>query len=376
MDTHSRPSKRSAVPPPFYLTHPSTAVYCRTCGRITKTPGGSVPISAASSGKSGKAQGSKGGKRKTTAKVDEKEKDAPVQVDNIYCSTRCRHRKPGPVDRGIEEAFERLLAGELPMPLPSGEDTEAGLGVEKEVAEQALQKLKTQRRPKGDDRFVVTCSLVEELLFGPRKDPEKRFGRRKDRASRALGGNEREWRSVDMESSSDSDSEDEDEQDKEREDGLTAESGGAETTDGVDIPDIISLSTTNSIPPRIRPPQLQSDVNGSIGGEKGWAERKEETADELAKRREGQRKAGEKEMVRRAARRCCVFGVVVDGKVEVNRKKGPGRGKKGVEDEINDGQKEMEGGKEKKRFCEAVMNGSVVEPSFAKGDWAVRWRED
>jgi hypothetical protein len=29
----------------------------------------------------------------------------------------------------------------------------------------------------------------------------------------------------------------------------------------------------------------------------------------------------------------------------------------------------------KRKMCEAVMNGSVVEPSFAKGDWAVRWRE-
>ncbi|KAI8611572.1 hypothetical protein BC830DRAFT_1068696 [Chytriomyces sp. MP71] len=27
------------------------------------------------------------------------------------------------------------------------------------------------------------------------------------------------------------------------------------------------------------------------------------------------------------------------------------------------------------RFCEAVTEGRVVEPSFAKGDWGVRWRE-
>jgi hypothetical protein len=28
-----------------------------------------------------------------------------------------------------------------------------------------------------------------------------------------------------------------------------------------------------------------------------------------------------------------------------------------------------------KRKCEAVMSGAVVEASFAKGEWAIRWRE-
>jgi hypothetical protein len=29
-----------------------------------------------------------------------------------------------------------------------------------------------------------------------------------------------------------------------------------------------------------------------------------------------------------------------------------------------------------RRKCEAVMSGQVVEPSFAKGDWSVRWRDE
>lgn len=95
---------------------------------------------------------------------------------------------------------------------------------------------------------------------------------------------------------------------------------------------------------KIRPPQHQNDVNGSVGGEKGWAERTHETAEQLAKRREGQRRAEEREMVRKAARRGCAFGFAVDGQ-------------------------------EGKRKCEAVMKGSVVEASFAKGEWGVRWRE-
>lgn len=61
----------------------------------------------------------------------------------------------------------------------------------------------------------------------------------------------------------------------------------------------------------IRPRQTASEVNGSIGGEKGWAERKEETAEELEKRRAGQQRAEEREMVRRAARRACAFGLRV-----------------------------------------------------------------
>ncbi|CCF41471.1 hypothetical protein CH063_11737 [Colletotrichum higginsianum] len=63
------------------------------------------------------------------------------------------------------------------------------------------------------------------------------------------------------------------------------------------------------------------------------------------KRAEGQRRAHEREMVRCAARRGVVFGFLVDGRDE-------------------------------RRKCEAVMQGKVVEPSYAKGDWAVRWRED
>jgi hypothetical protein len=30
---------------------------------------------------------------------------------------------------------------------------------------------------------------------------------------------------------------------------------------------------------------------------------------------------------------------------------------------------------DEKRKCEAVMKGAVVEASFAKGEWGIRWRE-
>ncbi len=75
----------------------------------------------------------------------------------------------------------------------------------------------------------------------------------------------------------------------------------------------------------------------------------------LEKRRIGQRKANEKEMVKCAARRGVVFGFSVDGEgLEVSA----GGVRAG-----------------ERRMCEAVVNGKVVEPSFAKGDWGIRWRE-
>lgn len=57
----------------------------------------------------------------------------------------------------------------------------------------------------------------------------------------------------------------------------------------------------------------------------------------------GMQKAKEREMVRRAARRGVAFGF------------------------------EMEEGK--RRSVEAVQWGRVVESSFAKGEWGIRWRE-
>jgi hypothetical protein len=123
----------------------------------------------------------------------------------------------------------------------------------------------------------------------------------------------------------------------------------------------------------IRPPQRASDVNGSIGGEKGWAERKDETAEELEKRTAGQRRAEEREMVRRAARRACAFGLRVkalpdstgDGVPKSKRRK----------DRAQEVEKNEANASEQRRKCEAVMSGAVVEASFAKGDWAIRWRE-
>ena len=128
---------------------------------------------------------------------------------------------------------------------------------------------------------------------------------------------------------------------------------------------------------RVRPPQSQSEVNGSIGGEKGWAEKIVETPEMLQKRLDGQKRADERELVRCAARRLCAFGVVVDdpimgGEAKTKGAKGKGKGK-GKQKGGNDS--EDGGEQENRKKCEAIMSGSVVEASYAKGEWGIRWRE-
>lgn len=51
---------------------------------------------------------------------------------------------------------------------------------------------------RGDRRIVVTCDAIEEIVFRSRHDPSKTFGRRKNRASRAIGHDDKERGSVDM----------------------------------------------------------------------------------------------------------------------------------------------------------------------------------
>lgn len=240
-----------------------------------------------------------------------------------YCSAGCRSRKPGPIDRKIEQTIISLLNGE-----PDS-------GLEKTDAE--------SRTVKGDRRIMVTCDEIEEIVFGSRFDPDKVYGRRKNRASRVIGKSESEWKSVDMEDSTE-DSADEAEDENEEQ---------------------------HSLNPHVRPPQAKSDVNGSVGGERGWAEKTEESPEDLEKRREGQRRAEEREMVRRAARRAVVFGFLVDDpspSAESKTKKGRARAPEGG---VAITPKEQI-----RRKCEALMQGSLVEPSFAKGDWSIRWREN
>jgi hypothetical protein len=292
MDSWSRPNKSQAVPAPFYLTDVDTP-YCQTCGRVI---------------------GSRKSQKKTETEVK-------------YCSERCRRNKPKLKDREIEEKIVALLDGK--------DDS----GIENTAAQSRLVK--------GDRRFIISCDEIEEAVFGSRNDPNKVFGRRKNRATRAIGGNSGEWKSVDMED---------------------------ESSDDPEELQPVSDDGTPSAGTHVRPPQIESDVNFSVGGERGHQEKIEETPEALAKRVEGQKRAEEREMVRRAARRAVVFGFALHEVLpaeaveeESARKSKKAKSKKAASLDP----KPMAA----RRMCEALMNGTVVEPSFAKGNWSIRWRE-
>lgn len=274
-------------------------------------------------------------------------KPKPTSSAVKYCSDRCRARKPGSLDRAIERKIASLL------------DSEPDSGVEKTAA--------ATKAVKGDRRVMVTMSEIEELMFGSRFDPTKVYGRRKNRASRALGSKDDEWKSVDM-----MDREDTEEGTTDDEDSVT---GSADEVGGVPVHDGSAKIRKG---PLVRPPQIESEINGSIGGEKSMAERKDETAEALSKRQQGDKRADEREMVRRAARRAVVFGLIIEGAPPsaIEAPEVPSKGKKKrisrEDEEVVEAATPAEA---PRRKCEAIMQGQVVEPSFAKGDWSIRWRE-
>jgi hypothetical protein len=171
------------------------------------------------------------------------------------------------LDKRIESAIVALLNGE-----PDS-------GIEKTSSRSKYLK--------GDRRNVVACDEIEEIVFDSRHDPTMVFGRKKNRATRTLEQSEPEQTSIDMIAIPDS------------------------FSDHAELP-----STSETTRPRIRPPQTESEINGSIGGEKGWADRQDETPEQFAKRLEGQRRAEQREMVRRAARRGVVFGFIVPESIQ------------------------------------------------------------
>lgn len=367
MDSWSRPSKSQPTPPPLYLTSATPVPYCHSCGRVI-------------------------GQRKST------HNNHAGATEVKYCSARCRNNKPGPVDRRIERAFAALLDGRaheevkgefgetrddeekkqqeqsvVPKgkPFPNSrkghEDADAGSKAKKGAS-------KKKKHVKGDPRITVECSFVEDLLFPKHKDPEKVYGRRKNRKARGIVERPEDWRSVDMVDDPEPKISSttaaaagaavtpgapasQHRHDKTASDTLSESASEVESDSDSEDAGGIALETkppTTSEPAygfgsgKVRPPQDQSDVNGAIGGEKGRAERIEETDEMKLKRREGQRRADEREMVRKAARRLVAFGAPDDGN-------GDGDGER--------------------RKCEAVMKGAVVEGSFAKGEWGIRWRE-
>ncbi|KAK5446631.1 hypothetical protein LTS15_009563 [Exophiala xenobiotica] len=279
MDSWSRPGKRSAVPPPFYLTQ-ENAAYCQTCGR---------------------------------AMSSRKIQQAQTKVIK-YCSDGCRHHKPGPLDRKIEKTIVALL------------NAEPGSGIEETAAKSKFVK--------GDRRNIITMQEVEDLMFRPKPQPERNISPSRPAAETS--------------DVSDLDS-----------DNLPQAPPSEGSVGGL-------ASREGSLEPEVH------DAEDTLGEESVQSTKQTAAADELKKRQEGQRRADQREMVRRAARRLVVFGNAQEpredrGQSQVkSEKRSKGSNKTATE----------QPSVPVRRKGEAVMNGAVVEPSFAKGNWAIRWREE
>ncbi|KAK8017099.1 hypothetical protein PG993_015288 [Apiospora rasikravindrae] len=368
MDSWSRPAKSQATPAPYYLLPGGEATpYCHSCGRVI-------------------------GQRK---QQQDKEKAEVVK----YCSSRCRGRKPGKLDREIEGVFLRFLLGkekeEEEVKVDADAEGEDGTAAEK--PKQGSWNTKGNKhqhktkKVKGDARILVSCSMVEDEVFPHHRDQ----GDDGSEAEVDEDGHDRP--------DSSSGSHDQNEEDK-----ASSSSQQYHHPDPDLLHDPASYTDDLRPPlppnpqpqrnrrrrrprPHVRPqrhphppPQSVSEVNGSVGGEKGRAERTDESEEALRKRLAGQRRAREREMVRCAARRGVAFGFVVapqeDDGHHHDEDEGVGKAKKGGKKSAkkhHDGEADTKGEtKENRRLCEAVMAGKVVEPSFAKGDWSIRWREE
>jgi hypothetical protein len=261
----------------------------------------------------------------------------------------------------VEKALVALLEGhEPPPPVVKPTSTETGNDVAPVGSGDTKSKtIAKPQRKKGETRVLLPLSVLEEAVFGSRSDPERAFGRRKNRAFRGVR-EDGEWRSVDME---DDDSEDGDGTTYTKRPEPISTWEGAEDFDGEDL-------------------EIEGGVR--LAERRDWDEEEDgagaepETPELAARRRAGQKKAEEREFVRCVVRRAVVFGVEVEGWEEVGgngggAKKGKkGKGKRDADSEDEDVRSEAK----PRRKCEAVMSGQVVEPSFAKGDWSVRWRDE
>lgn len=221
-----------------------------------------------------------------------------------YCSDGCRKHRIGPLDKKIDRVILGVLSGDASV-LGDGHGEES---------------VNVGKVKKGDKRVLVGVDEIERIVF----------------AKKWAGG--------------DGDATKEGEEKEE----LTAD----EATDGSvghesDVEDGGGVKMVDD----------EDKVHSHDEGEKAANSQDEAPAD--TRRQEGQRRADEREKVRRAARRAVVFGFPVEvPDATPSKNKSKAKDKEAAPEETH------------MRKCEAVMSsGQVVEPSFAKGNWSIRWRE-
>lgn len=200
---------------------------------------------------------------------------------------------------------------------------------------------------KGDPRRLVLCSEVEHLVFNHLPDPNRVYGRQKNRPKRGTR-DEAEWKSVDME----------DRSAISRQDSIDGYSSDDDVGEVAGVPIRLSPMRDSSQKPEPNPTRPGNSPM-TITLETIPPPVSESVSAELEARRAGQQRAEERELIRQAARRGVAFGFIVQSRA--------------VDAQSREEQQSLASGERRK--CEAVQNGQVVEASFAKGEWGVRWRE-
>ncbi|KXL48031.1 hypothetical protein M433DRAFT_64658, partial [Acidomyces richmondensis BFW] len=288
-DFWCRPGKIQATHPPFYLTQSDQVPYCYTCGQVL------------------------GARRRHSS-------EANSTREVKYCSDKCKRREPSSTSMSGDGRIEATLVALL-------ERRTVSVNGDEEAAKTTRFKTK-----KGDPGIIVKLSQIEMAVFGGPSNPEKVYGRKKNRWPRFMpkGG-----KSMSLNV------------DEERPAPVFADRGDTAMADHRLSDNINDSDDGAGVPHHTRSRLSFSRVNLPIRGECGWAAKIEKTPEMLAKRREGQRRADEREHVRNAARQAIAFEIWTHC---------PPLGWR--------------------RMCEALMNGRVVESSFTKGDWEIRLKEE
>ncbi|KAI0996038.1 hypothetical protein K3495_g12143 [Podosphaera aphanis] len=334
-----RPSKHIKFPPPLYLSSPGTRIpYCHTCGRVNSP-------------------------RRSHQSADP---STPVK----FCSDRCRRSKPGPLDLQIEDAFVALLENQMEQYVSKYGEPE-GHGFDRNKLK--LDRLRADRRIKHHHRqpkSIVFCSEVEAMVFW------QRFHRETSSASGVAPGNHQEQDRIADRETTQASLAWECEDDKNLSIKCEIDPDCSDMLETRDYEtDYITDAEEKSIPSTGRNHETMAVAKSSV-------DKIDETDDLILKQRQGQRLAEEREMVRRAARRGVAFGFKIPdpedskadaGHLKKNRKR---QGK----DHSNDQERQIGTETPKNiKMCEAVVvatkSAVVVEASFAKGDWGVRWRK-
>ncbi|MCJ1309306.1 hypothetical protein MMC25_002965 [Agyrium rufum] len=285
-----------------------------------------------------------------------------------FCSDRCRTHKPkyshgDSLEGKIEDCFVALLEGHDLERNPGGGGGGAGCPPSADTTTTSREKGKVRGYKKGDKSRIIMCTDVEAVVFqrgvaatddvDDAKDAEATYNEnpmigKPTRKKPVRGLKEGE-----------------------------ANTGNATGVDYSSSEDYASDDEVGGVPVHIEKLALQQVQTAA-----GVAKKRQPnvipdrpiTSEDKLRRREGQDRAKERELVRQAGRRGVAFGFVVD------RTKGTMSSvvllNKGLaKEDMDDGSGGQEQDNTQRRKVEIVQGGRVVEGSFAKGEWGVRWVE-